>query len=104
MASGPLERPLLEAVRGRLLALAARRELFPAEDFPAPDATEERGSCLYRLSQDADDRFALYLNACRDRTDTPAHDHTTWAVVVGFAGRGAQPLLPAYARDGPCGR
>ena len=86
VASAPLSRDLLDGVRARLLRLAARRELFPSADFPAPPSSDRPSSCLYRLAQDDDDRFALYLNACRDRTDTPPHDHTTWAVVVGFAG------------------
>jgi predicted metal-dependent enzyme (double-stranded beta helix superfamily) len=86
VASAPLSRDLLDGVRARLLRLAAQRELFPRADFPAPPSSGRLGSCLYRLSQDDDDRFALYLNVCRDRTDSPAHDHTTWAVVVGFAG------------------
>lgn len=86
VAAAPLSRELLGDVRARMLQLAARRELFPTEDFPPPTTGDPTGSCLYRLAQDVDDRFALYLNACRDRTDTPPHDHTTWAVVVGFAG------------------
>jgi predicted metal-dependent enzyme (double-stranded beta helix superfamily) len=83
-AAGPLDRARVEAFRERLLALLARRELFPAEDFPPP--AEGRG-CLYRISEDDDGRFALYVNACRDRTDSPVHDHTTWAVVCGFDGQ-----------------
>jgi predicted metal-dependent enzyme (double-stranded beta helix superfamily) len=39
------------------------------------------------LAQDDDDRFALYLNSARGSVATPPHNHTTWAVVVGFAGR-----------------
>jgi predicted metal-dependent enzyme (double-stranded beta helix superfamily) len=73
-----------EAFRERLLALLAQRDLFPAGDFPAP--TEGRG-CLYRIAEDDDGRFALYVNACRDRTDSPVHNHTTWAVVCGFDGQ-----------------
>jgi predicted metal-dependent enzyme (double-stranded beta helix superfamily) len=83
-AAGPLDRPRVEAFRERLLALLAQRELFPASDFPPP--TEGRG-CLYRIAEDADGRFALYVNACRDRTDSPVHNHTTWAVVCGFEGQ-----------------
>jgi predicted metal-dependent enzyme (double-stranded beta helix superfamily) len=86
VGDGAPDRTRLEAVRDRLVRLAAERSLFPPAAFPAPEAGERVGSCLYRLSQDDDDRFALYLNACRDTTDTPPHDHTTWAVVVGFSG------------------
>src|SRR3954469_23229225 len=62
VASAPLSRDLLDGVRARLLRLAAQRELFPSGDFPPPPSSERLGSCLYRLSQDDDDRFALYLN------------------------------------------
>ena len=77
-------RAALDAIRAELLALAGRRDLFPAADFPPPpDAAGDR---LYLLSIDADDRFALYLNRGADGKATPPHDHTTWAVVVGVAG------------------
>lgn len=81
--AGPLDRDRLAAMRARLLELVAQRQLFLAEDFPPP----EKGARLYRIAEDADGRFALYVNACRDRTDSPVHDHTTWAVVCGFEGQ-----------------
>ena len=80
---GAMDRERLAAMRGRLLELIAARELFPAEDFPLSDG---EASCLYRIAEDDDGRFALYVNACRDRVDSPAHNHTTWAVVCGFEG------------------
>ena len=77
-------RESLKAIRGELLALAGRRELFPEADFPPPgDGT---GNRLYVLSMDDDRRFALYLNRGSGAKDTPPHNHTTWAVVVGVAG------------------
>ena len=51
-----------------------------------PRAGAKRNSCLYRLSEDADHRFALYANASLRRHGTPAHNHTTWAVIVGVTG------------------
>jgi predicted metal-dependent enzyme (double-stranded beta helix superfamily) len=98
--SGPLDRDRLDGIRARLLRLAAQRELFPAGDFPSPPPGERPGSCLYRLSQDDDDRYALYVNACRDETDTPPHNHTTWAIVVGFEG---EELNRFYRRTGDGG-
>ena len=77
----------VEAIRDRLIELSSHRELFPLSDFPAPDATMEVNSIMYRLSQDADDRFALYAQASAGATETPPHNHTTWAVVVGFNGQ-----------------
>lgn len=41
---------------------------------------------LYRLSEDEDHRFALYAQLSVGGTDTPAHNHTTWAVIVGIDG------------------
>ena len=76
----------VEAIRDRLIELSARRELFPADDFPAPDADAAESSYLYRLAQDDDDRFALYAQSSRGQVETPPHDHTTWAVVVGHTG------------------
>ena len=73
----------LDAIRATLIALASRRELFAGEDFPPRDA--ENGK-LYTLSQDEDCRFALYLNSSACNLETPPHDHTTWAVVVGIHG------------------
>lgn len=76
----------VEAIRDRLIELSAQRRLFPLDDFPAPAADDKTTSYMYRLSQDADDRFALYAQASRGHVETPPHDHTTWAVVVGHAG------------------
>lgn len=76
----------VEAIRDRLVELTADRTLFPAGTFPPPGIDEPSKSRLYRIAQDDDDRFALYANACRGRVATPAHNHSTWAVVVGFDG------------------
>ena len=77
-----IERGALERVKGRLLELAARRDLFSFAVFPL---LHER-STLHLLSEDADRSFALYAVAARSESRTPPHDHTTWAVVVGVEG------------------
>ena len=79
-------RESLEKIKQRLLALAARSDLFDAGDFPPPAPGEKLRSCLYRLSEDPDHRFALYANASLGGYGTPAHNHTTWAVIVGVTG------------------
>ena len=76
----------LHQVKQCLLELAARVELFPLQDFPPPKPEDPRTSCLYRVSEDADHRFALYINSAHARWDTPPHNHTTWAVIVGIQG------------------
>ena len=80
-------RQAVEAIRDRLVELSSQRELFPLDDFPPPDDDHARNSFLYRLAQDDDDRFALYAQASRGQVETPVHNHTTWAVVVGFSGQ-----------------
>jgi predicted metal-dependent enzyme (double-stranded beta helix superfamily) len=79
-------RDCLEKVKQRLLRLAARQDLFTARDFPPPGPGGKRNSCLYRVSEDADHRFALYVNSSFGNYGTPAHNHTTWAVIVGVSG------------------
>lgn len=76
----------IEAIREVLLELAAREELFPPASFPLSDASTSGPTRLYRISEDADHRFALYANASWGGLDSPAHNHTTWAVVVGMRG------------------
>jgi predicted metal-dependent enzyme (double-stranded beta helix superfamily) len=79
-------RDSLLLIKRELLALAARRDLFAVEDFPAPAPGGPRASCLYRLSEDEDHRFALYANAALGRYANAPHNHSTWAVIVGVYG------------------
>jgi predicted metal-dependent enzyme (double-stranded beta helix superfamily) len=79
-------RASLEKIKQRLTRLAARQDLFSARDFPPPAAGGKLKSCLYRVAEDADHRFALYVNATLGGHNTPAHNHTTWAVIVGVSG------------------
>ena len=79
-------RASLERIKRRLLRLAARKELFSGEDFPPPAPGGKLKSCLYRVAEDDDHRFALYVNASLGGHSTPAHNHTTWAVIVGVSG------------------
>lgn len=85
--NGELSRDGVNRIKDRLIALAANRELFPLADFPAPTDDDERTSFLYRLAQDDDDRYALYAQSSNGSVETPTHNHTTWAVVVGFDGQ-----------------
>lgn len=76
----------LARIKARLIKLAARTDLFDPQDYPPPEAGQKLRSCLYRLSEDPDHRFALYANASHGGYGTPAHNHTTWAVIVGVTG------------------
>src|SRR5438445_12817470 len=88
-------RESLEKIKQRLIRLAARQDLFTARDFPPPEPGGKRNSCLYRVSEDADHRFPLYVNSSFDNYGTPAHHHTTWAVIVGVY---CDELNPFYDR------
>jgi len=79
-------RESLEKIKQRLTRLAARQELFTAEDFPPPAPGGKLKSCLYRVAEDTDHRLALYVNSSLGGHSTPAHNHTTWAVIVGVSG------------------
>lgn len=85
-AADGVTRDSLQKILARLTALAAHAELFNLETYPAPPDGDGRRSCLYRISEDADHRFALYANASRGGYGTPAHNHTTWAVIAGVTG------------------
>jgi len=90
-------RASLQNIKARLIKLAARTDLFDPKDYPPPEAGRKQRSCLYRLSEDADRRFALYANASLGGHHTPAHNHTTWAVIVGVTG---EELNKFYDRAG----
>ena len=90
-------RASLERIKQRLLRLAARQDLFSEKDFPPPAPGGKLKSCLYRVAEDADHRFALYVNASLGGHNTPPHNHTTWAVIVGVSG---EELNRFYDRDG----
>jgi predicted metal-dependent enzyme (double-stranded beta helix superfamily) len=93
-------RESLETIKQRLMQLAARADLFDPIDYPPPAPGQTLRSCLYRLSEDADHRFALYANASLGGYGTPAHNHTTWAVIVGVTG---EELNKFYDRDAQSG-
>ena len=90
-------RASLENIKARLVKLAARTDLFDPKDYPPPEPRQKLRSCLYRLSEDANHRFALYANASLGGYGTPAHNHTTWAVIVGVTG---EELNKFYDRAG----
>lgn len=81
LAAGPGEgHARLQPVADALIALGRRADLFPAAHFPI-DA--ERPAQVYRLAEDADGGFALYLSAGLAGKAQPPHDHTTWAIIAG---------------------
>jgi predicted metal-dependent enzyme (double-stranded beta helix superfamily) len=84
--NGQPDRGSLQVMQQALQNLAARGDLFTHEAFPLPEEGGRRASALYRLSEDEDGRFALYVNSARAGVDSPAHNHTTWAIIAGIRG------------------
>ncbi len=84
VAGRGVSRAALEAIRAELIALGARKALFPSAGFPLADGG---GSRIHLLQEDSDGRFALYMSVGQAGKRTPPHDHTTWAVIAGVAGR-----------------
>ncbi len=89
-----VSRDALAAIKAEMVRLAQEEQLFPSAEFPPPPAGES-GANRYILQHDADNRFALYLNALNPGNETKPHDHTTWAVVVAVEG---QELNKVYRR------
>ncbi len=81
-----ITRDSLENIKTELISLAKHTDLFGLDDFPAPGADDKDTSCLYRLSEGDDHRFALYLQVSDGDVRTPPHNHTTWAVIAGIQG------------------
>ena len=75
-------REALEEIKVLMLELAGRQELFPRADFPLPGGK----SVIYRLAEDPDHRFAMYMSCGAPGKRTPPHNHTTWAVIAGVYG------------------
>ncbi|MDH3601053.1 MAG: cysteine dioxygenase family protein [Candidatus Tectomicrobia bacterium] len=75
----------LESIKTVLLDLAAQTELFPVSEF-YPEKDAHGMYPIYRLSEDEDHRFAMYMSTSIGAKDVPPHDHTTWAVIVGVQG------------------
>ncbi|HUX23849.1 MAG TPA: cysteine dioxygenase [Burkholderiales bacterium] len=95
-----ITRSSLAKIRQRLTGLAARTDLFTADAFPPPAPGGERPSCLYRVAEDADHRYALYVNSSLGGQHTPAHNHTTWAVIVGVSGEELNRFYDRTAENG----
>jgi rhodanese-related sulfurtransferase/predicted metal-dependent enzyme (double-stranded beta helix superfamily) len=76
-------RTALKRIEAELISLGRCAELFPLAHFPVP---EGRTGEIYRLSEDADRRFALYASAGRPGKVQPPHNHTTWAAIAGVHG------------------
>ncbi|MFY9513342.1 MAG: rhodanese-like domain-containing protein, partial [Rubrivivax sp.] len=77
-------RDTLRPVARALEQLGLQAELFPAEHFPV---SVQNPAQVYRLAEDLDGRFALYVSAGQAGKAQPPHDHTTWAIIAGVSGK-----------------
>lgn len=80
-----LTRTSLVNILARLEELAARRQYWEADSFPA--AREKSSSALYRIAEDPTRGFALYLKVACPGKKVPAHNHMTWACIAAVEGR-----------------
>ena len=77
----------LEQIQSELQSLAQHDDWFTKEEFPPPSHTSSDTSMVYRISEDEQtNRFALYIQTAISPTNTPAHNHDTWAVIAGIRG------------------
>lgn len=77
--------PKIDAAKAELIALCARDDLFTFDAYPlpAPDSHER----TYLIHCDADDRYALYVNAGTPGQTYRPHNHgVSWAIVAGVRG------------------
>lgn len=90
-----VDRAALKRIAALLEGLAARRDLFNFEAFPAPVPGEGKTAFRYRLNDDGETP-TLYLNSLLPGKRTPAHNHETWAVIVALEG---EELNKVYRRE-----
>lgn len=76
----------LDEAKQHLVALAAKRELFPESDFPWP--TEEEKDRTYGVHIEEDGKFALYVDLVRPGVSNAPHDHgRAWALIASVKGQ-----------------
>jgi predicted metal-dependent enzyme (double-stranded beta helix superfamily) len=80
-----LTRSGLVNILARLQELAAKRQYWEADSYPAAEG--ESLSTLYKIAEDPIRGFTLYLEvACPGKKGLP-HNHMTWACIAAVAGR-----------------
>lgn len=80
-----LTRSSLLNILARLQELAAKRQYWEADSYPA---AEGQGlSALYKIAEDPTRGFALYLKVAYPGKKVPPHNHMTWACIAAIEGR-----------------
>ena len=80
-AEGPTP-SALHAIKLKLIALAKRRDLFPAADFAMPKAQGRN----HPLLVEPDDGHGLYLTINLPGKEAAPHDHGIWCVNAAISG------------------
>jgi predicted metal-dependent enzyme (double-stranded beta helix superfamily) len=80
-----LTRSSLVNILARLQELAAKRQYWDADSYPA--AIGESLSALYKIAEDPARGFALYLEVACPGNKVPPHNHMTWACIAAVEGR-----------------
>jgi predicted metal-dependent enzyme (double-stranded beta helix superfamily) len=80
-----LTRSGLVNILARLQELAAKRQYWEADSYPAAEG--ESLSALYKIAEDPIRGFALYLEVACPGKKVPPHNHMTWACIAAVAGR-----------------
>lgn len=88
----------LQAVAQALEQLGLRKDLFVPAHFPVSAADPAH---IYRLAEDADGRYALYISAALPGKGQPPHDHTTWAIIAGVQGNERNVVYGRQPTDDP---
>lgn len=94
----PLTHDHLRPVAAALEHLGLQRDLFPDDHFRV---TAEHPAQVYRLAEDPDGQYALYVSAGLPGKSQPPHDHTTWAIIAGIAGRERNVFFRREKTDDP---
>lgn len=79
-----IDRDSLDDIRGQLLVLAAKSELWSEKDYPSPAKGELQNR--YLIADEPGGGISLYLNVVRSGKKVPPHDHTTWACIAAVDG------------------
>ncbi len=88
----------LQAVAQALEQLGLRKDLFVPAHFPVSAADPAH---IYRLAEDADGHYALYISAALPGKGQPSHDHTTWAIIAGVQGNERNIVYGRQPTDDP---
>ena len=81
--AAPLDRGAIDAIRTRILEIAAQKGLWNEADYPSPPEGEQQNR--YLIGQE-EGGISLYLNVLRAGKKIPPHNHTTWACIAAVEG------------------